>query len=51
MMLRCERCGFEIAEERFAERCAAAARFDEEVVRLIEDGECPECGMGTLEEA
>lgn len=50
-MLCCPECGYEIAEEAFGEHCARQARFDEEVVGLIEDGICPECETGELEEA
>ena len=52
MILRCTVCGYEITEAVFGDYCAGIARFDDEVVGLIEDRDCPECeAQGALEEA
>ena len=43
MILRCTVCGYEITEAAFGDYCSRQARFDDEVVGLIEDRDCPEC--------
>lgn len=51
MTLVCGSCGYQTTEDQFGDYCARQARFDEEVVGLIEDGDCPECeAQGALEE-
>lgn len=49
--LRCSDCGHTMTQAQWEEHCGKEARFDEEYVRIDEDGICPECGIGVMEEA
>lgn len=49
--LRCSDCGHTMTREEWEEHCGKEARFDEECVGIDEDGICPECEIGVMEEA
>lgn len=51
-MLRCSNCGYTITREKFNEICYADSFGGKDhYIGLLEDGECPECNGGVLEEA
>ena len=49
-VLRCSECGHTLTRDKFSEICFADSRTKAEYLDLIEDGECPECEKGWLEE-
>ena len=49
-MLRCSDCGYTLTQEEFDQLCYADSVSKDHYISLLEDGECPECTGGVLEE-
>ena len=49
-MLRCADCGHTLTLEKFEKICFGDCVGKDHYIGLIEDGKCPECDDGQLEE-
>ena len=49
-MLHCSDCGYTLTKEEFDQICYADCFSKDHFIGLVEDGECPECTGGVLEE-
>ena len=49
-ILRCTECGYTLTRDQFSDICYADSVTKAQYCGMIEDGACPECEKGTLEE-